>query len=72
MLVVVLVVLLVTAFFLRRRAVRRHRARRIAQQRHRAAKMRSGGLPVVDGRFGPNSTGTTESHVRIRPIDEDV
>ena len=54
-LIVVLVVLLVAAFLLRRRAVRRQRARRIAQQRHRAAKMRSGGLPVVDGRFGPDA-----------------
>ena len=70
-LIVILVVLLVAAFLLRRRAVRRQRARRIAQQRQRAAKMRSGGLPVVDGRFGPNADAPTESHVRIRPIDEE-
>ena len=43
------------AFFLRRRAVKRQRARRIARQRARAKAMRSGSLPVVDGRY---RTGT--------------
>jgi D-alanyl-D-alanine carboxypeptidase len=68
---VALVVAAVAAFFLRRRTVRRQRARRIAQQRLRAAKMRSGGLPVVDGRFGRQANGGAESHVRIRRIDEE-
>jgi D-alanyl-D-alanine carboxypeptidase len=70
--VAVLVVLLVVAFFVRRRVVRRQRARRIANQRLRAAKMRSGGLPVVDGRYGPNANGVPDSHVRIRPMDDDA
>ena len=43
------------AFVLRRRAVKRQRARRIAQRRLRAAKMRSGGLTVVDGRYRAGS-----------------
>jgi D-alanyl-D-alanine carboxypeptidase (penicillin-binding protein 5/6) len=67
----VVVIALAVAVFLRRRTVRRQRARRIAQQRLRSAKMRSGGLPVVDGRFGRETNGGAESHVRIRPIDED-
>lgn len=55
------------AIFLRRRAVKRHRARRIARQRARAKAMRSGSLPVVDGRY---RTGTrigppVESHVQV-------
>jgi D-alanyl-D-alanine carboxypeptidase len=66
----IVAILLVAAFvLLRRRAVRRHRARRIALQRTRAAKMRSGALTVVDGRFraGNRSGPPVESHVRIRP-----
>jgi serine-type D-Ala-D-Ala carboxypeptidase (penicillin-binding protein 5/6) len=39
------------AVFLRRRAVKKQRARRIARQRARAKAMRSGSLPVVDGRY---------------------
>ena len=59
--------LLVAAFVLRRRAVKRQRARRIARQRARAKAMRSGSLPVVDGRY---RTGTrvgqpVESRVRV-------
>ena len=59
--------LAVAVAFLRRRAVKRQRARRIARQRARAKAMRSGSLPVVDGRY---RTGTRvgpplESHVRV-------
>src|SRR3954451_424341 len=59
--------LAVIAFFLRRNAVKRQRARRIARQRARAKAMRSGSLPVVDGKY---RTGTrvgqpVESAVRV-------
>jgi D-alanyl-D-alanine carboxypeptidase (penicillin-binding protein 5/6) len=64
----------VIAFFLRRRAVQRQRARRIARQRARAKAMRSGSLPVVDGRY---RTGTrvgqpVESTVRVARSDIDL
>jgi hypothetical protein len=64
--VVGLLALLLACLFLRRRAVKRRRARRIA--RHARAKaMRSGSLPIVDGRY---RTGTRlgkplESQVRV-------
>jgi D-alanyl-D-alanine carboxypeptidase (penicillin-binding protein 5/6) len=66
---IVVILLIAAVVLLRRRAVRRHRARRIALQRTRAAKMRSGALTVVDGRFraGNRSGPPVESHVRIRP-----
>jgi D-alanyl-D-alanine carboxypeptidase len=68
----VVVLLVAGIVVLRRRAVRRQRARRISRQRSRAARMRSGGLTVVDGRY---RTGTrvgppVESHVRIQRIDD--
>ena len=64
----VLVVVLFVAVLLRRRAVKRQRARRIARQRARAKAMRSGSLPIVDGRY---RTGTrlgppVESQVRVQ------
>jgi hypothetical protein len=70
--VVVLLVILFVALALRRRAVRRRRARRDAQRRQRAAAMRSGGLPVVDGRYRPGTRigPPVESHVRVRRVDE--
>jgi D-alanyl-D-alanine carboxypeptidase len=70
--VIVVLILLVIGFVLRRRAVRRQRARRIARQRNRAAKMRSGGLTVVDGRYRPGDRigPPVESHVRLRRDDE--
>jgi D-alanyl-D-alanine carboxypeptidase (penicillin-binding protein 5/6) len=70
--VLVAVVLLAVVVVLRRRVVRRQRARRISLQRARAARMRSGSLTVVDGRFRPGDrTGPpVESHVRIRREDE--
>ena len=63
-----LVVLLVACVMLRRRAVKRRRARRLARQRARAKAMRSGSLPVVDGRY---RTGTRvgpplESRMRVK------
>jgi D-alanyl-D-alanine carboxypeptidase (penicillin-binding protein 5/6) len=59
---------LVGGVFLRRRAVRKQRARRIARQRARAKAMRSGSLPVVDGKY---RTGTrvgkpVESRVSVQ------
>jgi hypothetical protein len=59
---------LFVAVLLRRRAVKRQRQRRIERQRARAKAMRSGSLPVVDGRY---RTGTrlgppVESQVRVR------
>ena len=62
------------AVWLRRRAVKRQRARRIARQRARAKAMRSGSLPVVDGRY---RTGTrvgppVESRMRVRRTHIDL
>ena len=64
--VVVLLAVLLACVFLRRRVVKRRRARRIAR-RARAKAMRSGSLPIVDGRY---RTGTRlgkplESQVRV-------
>ena len=69
-----LVVLLAVGVVLRRRAVKRQRARRLARQRASAKAMRSGGLPVVDGRY---RTGTrvgppVESHVRVKRTHIDL
>jgi D-alanyl-D-alanine carboxypeptidase len=60
--ILVVIVFLAVAFALRRRAVRNQRARRIARQRARAKAMRSGSLPVVDGKY---RTGT-----RVGPPDD--
>jgi D-alanyl-D-alanine carboxypeptidase (penicillin-binding protein 5/6) len=67
-LLLVLVPVLFVAVVLRRRAVRRQRARRIARKRARTKAMRSGSLPIVDGRY---RTGTrlgppVESQVRVK------
>ena len=71
---VFLFLVLAGAVWLRRRAVRRQRDRRIARQRARAKAMRSGSLPVVDGRY---RTGTrvgqpVESRVRVRRTHIDL
>jgi len=67
---VALVVVLagVACVWFRRRAVKRRRAQRNARRRARAKAMRSGSLPVVDGRY---RTGTrvgppVESRVRVK------
>ncbi len=59
-------------FFLRRRAVRRQRARKVARRKQRMAAIRSGGLPVVDGRYRPGLRlgQPIESHVRVRRTDD--
>ena len=46
---------------------------RLARRKQRMAAMRSGGLPVVDGRYraGLRVGQPLESHVRVRPIDPD-
>ncbi|MGQ0823672.1 MAG: D-alanyl-D-alanine carboxypeptidase family protein [Actinomycetota bacterium] len=58
---------------LRRRAVKRQRARRLARQRTRAARMRSGGLPIVDGKYraGTRVGPPVESHVQLRRARDD-
>jgi heme exporter protein D len=68
MVTVVSLLLGAVAFVLRRRAVKRQRARRIAQRRLRAAKMRSGGLTVVDGRYraGARVGPPVESDMSVR------
>jgi D-alanyl-D-alanine carboxypeptidase len=71
----VIIVLLLAGgitFFLRRRAVRKQRARKAARRKQRMAAIRSGGLPVVDGRYraGLRLGQPIESHVRIRHEDE--
>jgi D-alanyl-D-alanine carboxypeptidase (penicillin-binding protein 5/6) len=65
--VLVFVFLGVVVVALRRRAVKRRRARRLAQRRQRIAAMRSGGLPVVDGRYRPGTRlgPPVDSHVRV-------
>jgi D-alanyl-D-alanine carboxypeptidase len=71
---VIIVLLLAGAvtFFLRRRAVRKQRARKVARKKQRMAAIRSGGLPVVDGRYRPGLRlgQPIESHVRVRPTDD--
>jgi hypothetical protein len=69
-----LVILLVVAVGLRRRAVKRQRARRIARQRARAKAMRSGSLPVVDGRYrtGMRVGPPLESRVRVKRTHIDL
>ncbi len=70
--VVVLVALGIVVFLLRRRAIKRRRASRLAQRRQRMAAIRSGGLPVVDGRYRPGLRlgPPLESHVRVRRLDD--
>ena len=62
------------AIFLRRRAVKRQRARRIARQKARAKAMRSGSLPVVDGRYrtGLRLGDPVDSEVRVARSDIDL
>ena len=72
-LILVLVVILAVAFVLRRRAVKKQRARRLARQA-RAKAMRSGSLPVVDGKY---RTGTRvgppeDSRVRVARAHVDL
>jgi D-alanyl-D-alanine carboxypeptidase len=69
--VIVLLLIGATTFFLRRRAVKRQRARRMAARKRRMAAIRSGGLPVVDGRYRPGLRmgPPVESHVHVRRAD---
>ncbi len=66
---IVLILLLGVVVAFRRRAVKRQRAMRLARRRQRISAMRSGGLPVVDGRYraGTRIGPPVESHVRVRP-----
>ncbi|MDQ1386007.1 MAG: hypothetical protein QOG65_3386 [Actinomycetota bacterium] len=68
-LIVVLLLIGAVLFAVRRRAVKRQRALRLARRRQRISAMRSGGLPVVDGRYraGTRIGPPVESHVRVRP-----
>jgi D-alanyl-D-alanine carboxypeptidase len=70
--VIVLFLVGVAVFVLRRRSVRRRRAARLARKRQRAAAMRSGGLPVVDGKYrsGLRLGPPVESHVRVRNMND--
>ncbi|MFM7224748.1 MAG: D-alanyl-D-alanine carboxypeptidase family protein [Actinomycetota bacterium] len=72
-LLIVVLLLLAAAFVLRRRAVKRQRAARLAARRRRDAAMRSGGLPVVDGRYRPGSRNgpPLDSTVRVRRLGLD-
>jgi serine-type D-Ala-D-Ala carboxypeptidase (penicillin-binding protein 5/6) len=69
-LVIVLILVLAVVIAFRRRAVKRQRAIRLARRRQRISAMRSGGLPVVDGRYraGTRIGPPVESHVRVRPV----
>jgi len=68
--VVLLMVALGVVIAFRRRAVKRQRALRLARRKQRISAMRSGGLPVVDGRYrsGSRIGPPVESHVRVRPV----
>jgi hypothetical protein len=68
--VIVLILLSAVAIVFRRRAVKRQRIQRLARRRQRISAMRSGGLPVVDGRYrsGTRIGPPVESHVRVRPV----
>jgi serine-type D-Ala-D-Ala carboxypeptidase (penicillin-binding protein 5/6) len=72
--VILLVVALAGVIGFRRRAVKRQRARRLARRKQRISAMRSGGLPVVDGRYrsGSRIGPPVESHVRVRPVRRTV
>lgn len=67
--IIVLLVLAAIVVAFRRRAIKRQRALRMARRRQRNSAMRSGGLPVVDGRYraGTRIGPPVESHVRVRP-----
>jgi len=69
-LLIVLFLLAAVLVAVRRRAVKRQRAIRLARRRQRISAMRSGGLPVVDGRYraGTRIGPPVESHVRVRPV----
>ena len=73
-LVIVLLLALAVVIAFRRRAVKRQRALRLARRRQRISAMRSGGLPVVDGRYrsGTRIGPPVESHVRVRPVRRPV
>jgi D-alanyl-D-alanine carboxypeptidase (penicillin-binding protein 5/6) len=73
-LLLLLILLLMIAFVLRRRAVKRRRARRHARQRARAKAMRSGSLPVVDGRYrtGMRTGQPVDSRVRVARTHVDI
>jgi D-alanyl-D-alanine carboxypeptidase (penicillin-binding protein 5/6) len=68
-LAIVLILLVAVVIAFRRRAVKRQRALRLARRRQRISAMRSGGLPVVDGRYrsGTRIGPPVESHVQVRP-----
>ncbi|HEY5170104.1 MAG TPA: hypothetical protein VIK54_00085 [Acidimicrobiia bacterium] len=67
---IVLILLAAVAIAFRRRAVKRQRLQRLARRRQRISAMRSGGLPVVDGRYrsGTRIGPPVESHVRVRSV----
>jgi D-alanyl-D-alanine carboxypeptidase (penicillin-binding protein 5/6) len=67
---IVMILVLGVVVAVRRRAVKRQRAIRLARRRQRISAMRSGGLPVVDGRYraGTRIGPPVESHVRVRPV----
>ncbi len=69
-LIIVVLLMLAVLVAVRRRAVKRQRAMRLARRRQRISAMRSGGLPVVDGRYrsGTRIGPPVESHVRLRPV----
>jgi len=69
-LLIVLFLIAAVLIAVRRRAVKRQRAVRLARRRQRISAMRSGGLPVVDGRYraGTRIGPPVESHVRVRPV----
>jgi serine-type D-Ala-D-Ala carboxypeptidase (penicillin-binding protein 5/6) len=65
------VVALTIAFVVRREQVKRQKRARAEARRQRAAMIRRGALPVVDGRYrsGQRTGNPPQAHIRIRKID---
>jgi|CXWL01.1.fsa_nt_gi D-alanyl-D-alanine carboxypeptidase len=70
-LLLVLSIGLSVAFVGRREQVKRRKRRRAQARRERAAMMRRGSLPVVDGRYrtGTRTGNPPQSHIRVRRVD---
>jgi len=68
------VLALLVAVVLRRRTVKRRRAERIARRRARSKAMRSGSLPVVDGKYrrGTRTGQPVDSRVRVARSHIDI
>jgi D-alanyl-D-alanine carboxypeptidase len=69
--VVMLLIGLSVAFVARRAQIKRRKRQRARTRRERAAMMRRGSLPVVDGRYRPGirAGNPPQSHIRVQRVD---